>query len=236
MDGIKKIVKGVPPMSAILLAPIESREVVRCESCRLMQYRTANPLCRRCHTSLDSPEPEPELPPLSVLAAQALKSGRSLAPLPKLLRTLRIARDLSQDDLAKKTGFKRTYISKVENGGVEGVCFLNLERYAGGFDTRGSSLMALLEDRNAKLARPLARVDETILRYIGPTFRRLREESGKSQSQVIDSAELNPKHLCCLETGRKAPSLYLLGRLAAAIGKPTSVVIMEIENAAYPNG
>ena len=49
---------------ATTLAPVDSREVVRCDHCLLVQFRTSNNNCRRCHASLDE-EPEPE--PISVV-------------------------------------------------------------------------------------------------------------------------------------------------------------------------
>src|SRR6266849_165766 len=41
---------------ATTLAPVDSREVVRCDHCLLVQFRTTNSLCRRCHLSLDEEE------------------------------------------------------------------------------------------------------------------------------------------------------------------------------------
>ena len=49
---------------ATTLAPVENREVVRCDQCHLVQFKTVNNLCRRCRTSLDEDEPEPILTPL----------------------------------------------------------------------------------------------------------------------------------------------------------------------------
>ena len=43
---------------ATTLAPVDSREVVRCDRCQLVQFRTTNNMCRRCHGSLDEDEPE----------------------------------------------------------------------------------------------------------------------------------------------------------------------------------
>ena len=42
---------------ATSLVSVETREVVRCEYCRLMQYRTSNSICRKCHKPLDFEEP-----------------------------------------------------------------------------------------------------------------------------------------------------------------------------------
>ena len=39
----------------ISLASVETREVVRCDYCSLVQYRTSNSLCRKCHRPLDIP-------------------------------------------------------------------------------------------------------------------------------------------------------------------------------------
>ena len=52
-----------PTCMATTLAPVDSREVVRCDDCHLVQFRTDNNLCRRCRTSLDEDEPEPILAP-----------------------------------------------------------------------------------------------------------------------------------------------------------------------------
>src|SRR5437899_6754013 len=48
----------LPHLMATTLAPVDSREVVRCDHCLLVQFRTSNDLCRRCHASLDEEEPE----------------------------------------------------------------------------------------------------------------------------------------------------------------------------------
>ena len=45
---------------ATTLAPVDSREVLRCDHCHLVQFRTANNLCRKCRLCLDREEPEPE--------------------------------------------------------------------------------------------------------------------------------------------------------------------------------
>ena len=47
---------------ATTLVSVETREVVRCEYCSLMQYRTSNSLCRKCHKPLDIEEPAPLAP------------------------------------------------------------------------------------------------------------------------------------------------------------------------------
>src|SRR5215813_9013867 len=48
-------------LMATTLAPVDSREVVRCDHCHLVQFRTNNHLCRKCRASLDEEPPAPIL-------------------------------------------------------------------------------------------------------------------------------------------------------------------------------
>lgn len=97
--------------------PVMEREVVKCGSCLLNQYMTRNELCRRCKVSL-----RPE-----VVAAPTVAEVSAPVPLftdsldHKMALSLRLCRQaqgLSQRDLAKRMGAQRTYVSKMENGGV----------------------------------------------------------------------------------------------------------------------
>lgn len=99
---------------ATTLAPVDSREVVRCDHCHLVQFRTYNNLCRRCRTSLDEDEPEPILAPAEV-AEPAISSERSDVPVARAIRALRMRGSMSQRQLAMRMGVPRTYISKIEN-------------------------------------------------------------------------------------------------------------------------
>ena len=102
------------PMATTLVS-FESREVVHCEHCTLVQFRTRNSLCRRCHKPLDIEEP-PALGPVPVpdLRQQpALEAGLQVAA---QVREIRRARHLSQRQLAGRMQVPRTYISKIENG------------------------------------------------------------------------------------------------------------------------
>ena len=94
---------------------METREVVRCEYCRLMQYRTTNSLCRRCHKPLDFEEPARLTPQLvtSPSTAAGAEGGTQVAA---LVREIRRSRHLSQRQLAGRMQVPRTYISKIENG------------------------------------------------------------------------------------------------------------------------
>ena len=99
---------------ATTLAPVENREVVRCDHCHLVQFRTSNNLCRKCRTSLDEDEPEPILAlPMPVM--EPAGANRSEVQVAQAIRSLRLGHGLSQRQLALRMGVPRTYVSKIEN-------------------------------------------------------------------------------------------------------------------------
>ena len=99
---------------ATTLAPVEDREVVRCDHCHLVQFRTSNNLCRKCRTSLDEDEPAPILAqPLPVM--EPAGANRSEVQVAQAIRSLRLGHGLSQRQLALRMGVPRTYVSKIEN-------------------------------------------------------------------------------------------------------------------------
>ena len=100
---------------ATTLAPVDSREVVRCDHCLLVQFRTTNSLCRKCHLSLDevevesvAPDPIPAIMPIN-------GNGRGHLNLANSIRSLRLRSGLSQRQLALRMSVPRTYVSKIEN-------------------------------------------------------------------------------------------------------------------------
>src|SRR5580693_2406690 len=102
---------------ATTLTPVDSREVVRCDRCLLVQFRTSNSLCRRCHLSLDEDEaelaamtPAPEMLPININS-----TGRGHLRLAHSIRSLRLRSGLSQRQLALRMSVPRTYVSKIEN-------------------------------------------------------------------------------------------------------------------------
>jgi len=99
---------------ATTLAPVENREVVRCDDCHLVQFKTTNNLCRRCRASLDEDEPEPILTPV-LAAPQPEERGGPEVQVARAIRSLRQGRGLSQRQLAMRMGVPRTYVSKIEN-------------------------------------------------------------------------------------------------------------------------
>jgi transcriptional regulator with XRE-family HTH domain len=99
---------------ATMMAPVEQREVLRCDHCSLVQFRTANALCRRCHQCLEVEVPEPVPAPLAIVPpASNPPEGLQVA---SAVRDLRHVRNLSQRQLAARMNVPRTYISKIENG------------------------------------------------------------------------------------------------------------------------
>jgi len=88
---------------------------LRCEHCALVQFRTSNSMCRRCHKPLDVEEaPAPiEIIAVSQSPASNLDAGLRVAA---QVKDIRKARHLSQRQLASRMQVPRTYISKIENG------------------------------------------------------------------------------------------------------------------------
>jgi transcriptional regulator with XRE-family HTH domain len=99
---------------ATTLAPVDSREVVRCDQCHLVQFRTNNNLCRKCHTSLDEDVPEPILAVQTPIAEPA-NGNSSRLQVASAIRALRQKSGLSQRQLAMRMQVPRTYVSKIEN-------------------------------------------------------------------------------------------------------------------------
>ena len=89
------------------------REVLRCEHCKLVQFRTANDVCRKCRKSL-----LPDLPkvqPIAIVAEPDAPRAEGIQ-VASAVRDLRHVRNLSQRQLATRMNVPRTYISKIENG------------------------------------------------------------------------------------------------------------------------
>lgn len=102
------------PMATTLVS-VEAREVLRCDYCKLVQYRTVNSLCRRCHKPLDAEEPA-QAGPVAVgihAVETAAEAGLQVAG---QVREIRRSRHMSQRQLANRMQVPRTYISKIENG------------------------------------------------------------------------------------------------------------------------
>jgi len=116
-----KLHRGGPALAlrkkpmANTLASVDTREVLRCDHCSLVQYRTGNSLCRKCHKPLDIEEPV-VLAPQLVTSQPVESSSEAGLQVAGQVREIRRARHLSQRQLAGRMEVPRTYISKIENG------------------------------------------------------------------------------------------------------------------------
>jgi transcriptional regulator with XRE-family HTH domain len=129
---------------ATMMAPVEQREVVRCDNCSLVQFRTVNLMCRRCRKSLEVEEPEPAPAPISIVPTQPTAEGG--LQVATAVRDLRHVRNLSQRQLAARMNVPRTYISKIENGKAMPT-LSSLDRLARALQV---DISALLRDANTR--------------------------------------------------------------------------------------
>lgn len=125
---------------ATTLAPVDSRDVVRCDDCQLVQFRTSNNICRRCKTFLDAvPEVVKMGAPVSITRPIETMPSNQLA-VAAAIRSLRMRAGLSQRQLALRMRVPRTYVSKIEN---KKACptLGSLQRLAGALRVRISDLL-----------------------------------------------------------------------------------------------
>ena len=124
---------------ATTLVSVDTREVVRCDFCSLVQYRTSNSLCRKCRKPLDIEEPAPLAPQL-VTTQPVPATAEAGLQVAGQVREIRRARHLSQRQLASRMQVPRTYISKIENG--KAIPTLgSLERLANALEVEVSQLV-----------------------------------------------------------------------------------------------
>ncbi len=182
---------------ATTLATVEAREVLRCEHCSLVQFRTMDSHCRRCRKPLELEEPEPQM--LSLVPPLAHSSAPASAPVPSVdvaeaVRNLRHARGLSQRELALRMRVPRTYISKIENGKAMPT-LSSLERLAAALE---ANICDLLHDaRSRRQDAVAATLADPFLAELLPHVARMNAyQRSVFLSQVRDMA-----------TGRRRPAL-----------------------------
>ena len=103
------------PISAPSPTPAAEREVLKCEHCKLVQFRTAADSCRRCKKSLLPEQPKAQ-PAIALVPTPEPGPKEDTLQVATAVRDLRRVRNLSQRQLAGRMGVPRTYISKIENG------------------------------------------------------------------------------------------------------------------------
>jgi transcriptional regulator with XRE-family HTH domain len=95
----------------------ETREVLSCPHCGLVQFRTRNSGCRRCQRSLDDRLEHSICPvPDSVNSTTtAIENWLGITQIVgRRVRDIRKMQALSQMELARRLNVPRTYLSKVE--------------------------------------------------------------------------------------------------------------------------
>ncbi len=120
------------------MAPVDSREVVRCNICHCIQFRNSRNTCRSCKTSWDVPlQSSGMFAPIAPVTAEDAPQGM---PLAAAIRCLRVRAGLSQRQLALRMNVPRAYLSKVETAKV---CptLDSLARIAGELHVRVSDLL-----------------------------------------------------------------------------------------------
>ena len=161
---------------ATTLPSVETREVLRCDHCKLVQFRPSTSLCRKCHRPLDIEEPAPLTPQLvtSMPVPASAEAGLQVAA---QVREIRRARHLSQRQLAGRMQVPRTYISKIENG--KAIPTLgSLQRLAIALEVEMSQLVRDSRSRReeevaAILADPLLAEIATLLPHLDSLHRTL---------------------------------------------------------------
>jgi transcriptional regulator with XRE-family HTH domain len=151
--GVQALALRIPNMATTLVS-VETREVLRCDYCSLVQYRTSNSLCRKCHRPLDIEEPAVLTPQLVSSTPPAAASAEAGLQVAGQVRELRRARHLSQRQLASRMQVPRTYISKIENG--KAIPTLgSLERLAGALEV---DMRQLVRDSRSRREEEVASI------------------------------------------------------------------------------
>jgi transcriptional regulator with XRE-family HTH domain len=154
---------------ATTLATVQAREVLRCDHCTLVQFRTSNSLCRRCHKPLEIEEPEPAEPQLAGVPEEADEDDNGLQ-VARAVRDIRKSRNLSQRQLAGRMQVPRTYISKIENSKAMPT-LSSLERLANALEIDISEL--LRDSRSRRHEETAAVLSDPFLAELAPYITQL---------------------------------------------------------------
>jgi transcriptional regulator with XRE-family HTH domain len=222
------------------LSNVETREVVSCGHCTLVQFLTANGLCRRCHQPFES-EDNPQIPPDITPPPPVIKERKKVPPgcLGEVIANRRTQLGIPISLLSKRINLSLSHLLNIENYRFEHPGLLILERIAWGIDTRGSSLLRRVENPASTFEEPFHCLpNDSILRHVGPAFKKLREKAGLTQEDIAtavsDGKQILVKRIDNRESGLVVPYFSSIKKFAVAIGQPTSEVVAAIERETFP--
>src|ERR1700676_2063283 len=117
--------QGVP-VSAQLDKEMSSlemdREVIRCKTCGLVQYRTRTGNCRRCVRALPQrlefliPPPAPPEEAVAEPTPEKFVNQETVENIGQRIRQLRESRSMTQCQLQSRSKVSRSYLSRIESG------------------------------------------------------------------------------------------------------------------------
>jgi transcriptional regulator with XRE-family HTH domain len=98
------------------------REVIRCKTCGLVQYRTRTGNCRRCVRALPQrlefliPPPAPAEEAGAEPAQEKFANRETVENIGQRIRQLRESRTMTQSQLQSRSKVSRSYLSRIESG------------------------------------------------------------------------------------------------------------------------
>src|SRR5712671_4523318 len=98
------------------------REVIRCKTCGLVQYRTRTGNCRRCVRALPQrlefliPPPAPPEETGAEPAQERFANRETVENIGQRIRQLRESRTMTQSQLQSRSKVSRSYLSRIESG------------------------------------------------------------------------------------------------------------------------
>jgi transcriptional regulator with XRE-family HTH domain len=98
------------------------REVIRCKTCGLVQYRTRTGNCRRCVRALPQrlefliPPPAPPEEEGAEPVSDKFANQQTVENIGQRIRQLRESRSMTQSQLQSRSKVSRSYLSRIESG------------------------------------------------------------------------------------------------------------------------
>jgi len=98
------------------------REVIRCKTCGLVQYRTRTGNCRRCVRALPQrlefliPPPAPPEETAAETTSEKFVNQETVENIGQRIRQLRESRNMTQSQLQSRSKVSRSYLSRIESG------------------------------------------------------------------------------------------------------------------------